>query len=1245
MKMYQLFFVFLLSLISFTLTGQRHISGRITDADDGAPIPGAAVFIANTTAGTATDAEGNYRLKISGEGSYRLAVSHVGYQPVFMNIESEDLLEILDISMQLREMEEVTVTAKTQFRKTDVELFWKTILGKKPSPKTIHATNPEDIYFYYNSETRKLTVTCRVPLQIVNNETGYHIQFILDRFTYDYNTGVCSWNGEYMFRELEPENYRQKNNWEKNRKKIYRVSVPYFMKSLYHDSLMKNGFLLVRTGNPDTEGPFRKVSLIPTRDFLINDSANNGKNLHVPSDSSILLVCFGKPVIDKDIVNIRLAQNGRKKWSSVGLFRNMLQTPGDTVRIFPDGTFWNTLNLTPVFSSKSLSGLDMMLPVEYNPKAESDEAARNEEVPPATVPPVNPLADTLIHAARRFNMQLSVFPQEKVYLHTDKPYYISGERIWFRTHVVDAALHIPASLANSVYVELFDLRDSVINRVKIGLENNTFSGYINIPENIPEGDYTIRAYTGRMRNLNEDYFFMKNIRIGDPMSRTIQAILEFEFTLDKKIGADIRFSSIHPLAPITPESVNISINNGKLMNVKCESGLAGLNFNLPPAQKQRILLLDAMYDKRPFRQYIRIPLPDDDFDVSFYPEGGSALYGCMGRIAFKAMQQDGTEIDVAGVVYDRQGNEIIQFKTDVRGMGQFMIAPEQDETYYAVCTNSKGQSKRFELPVARGDGYALSTTWLKDQLMVEVRRPEAGKTGDTLCLIVHTRGVVQDVRILYHTNEPVVFRKDLFPSGVTSLLLLTKNMVPVSERLVFAINEDQANVRCRTDKDTYIARSPVEYTVNITDESGEPLRGNLSVSITDDHEVTVDTTSNILTSILLTSDIRGNIPDPAYFFQKNAKSAYGLELLMLTHGWRRYDTERIVRNDFMYPDTLFEKGYEISGTVNRQLLTGTRTEENANVNILSFNGEFFGNTITDHIGRFYLPDGELRDSTWFMVQATPQSGRSELELILDKASYPERVIPLVTRGVPERNVFANYADKAERQYVDEHGTRIIHISEVTITAERKPVERSIYGTPDHSITEEELDKNPPSSLTTLFSRLPGVKVAEADGIVTFKLSRYPEGEPLILIDGTPTMMPGIDIPPVDDIAQVDILTSSTNLSVFRGEGLSGAIAIYTKAGKIYPPREKPYIKQIMPLGFQKPAEFYAPKYDTPVQNIKPDLRTTIHWQPSLTTDEMGKASFRFYTADAPSTYTVVIEGVTDDGKVVYQRDKVKVGEK
>ena len=113
------------------------------------------------------------KLKLQGKGSYRLTVSHVAYQPVFMDIEPGKESAVLNVAMHIHEMEEVKVTAKVSVRESDIELFWRTILGKKPSKKTIQATNPEAVYYYYNSETNKLTVTCRVPLQIVNYETGY----------------------------------------------------------------------------------------------------------------------------------------------------------------------------------------------------------------------------------------------------------------------------------------------------------------------------------------------------------------------------------------------------------------------------------------------------------------------------------------------------------------------------------------------------------------------------------------------------------------------------------------------------------------------------------------------------------------------------------------------------------------------------------------------------------------------------------------------------------------------------------------------------------------------------------------------------------------------------------------------------------------------------------------------------------------------------------------------------------------
>ena len=1223
--MNKVFLFFLLCFFPLTLSAQRTISGRITDAADSAPITGASVFIANTTAGVSTDADGYYQLKIPGEGSYQLVVSHVGYQSVFHDIEPGRTSQTFHAALQAQEIEEITVAVKVSARKNDVDLFWQKILGKKPSKKTIQALNPDDVFFYFNSETQKLTVTSRVPLQIVNYETGYHIQCVLDHFTHDYTADLSSWQFQPMFTELEPVNLKQKLLWEKNRKNVYQVSIVNFIKSLYQNTLFENGFLLANEIRQSNNIP--KFFWADPKYFLSSESLAPSKVLK--PDGELILFSYGKPITGNKELEVL---NGTRPIEKIGLFRHRIIVPDGSVSIFPDGTYKNSIQWVRAFSSNSISGLNMLLPAEYHSDGETESTNAYVENVQDDAQDIDPLAASLLDVSKRFDSQLTVFPQEKVHLHTDKPYYLSGERIWFRAHVVDAATHVPSFSSGSVYVELFNAKDSVVSRIKTGVGNDLYSGYIPIPEDAPEGDYTLRACTAGMRTLDEDYFFLKNIRIGDPMSRIMQVHPEFQFLPDQKIGAAFHFSSLRPFAPsplrpFTPESLKITVNNEKPVHLKTVDGKSGISFHLASKEKQRVMLLDAMYEKIPFRQYIKIPLPDDDFDVSFYPEGGSALYGVAGRVAFKAMQRDGTEIDVEGTVYDSQGNGIGQFKTGARGMGSLTLQPERGETYYAVCTNGKGQSKRFELPAAKEAGYALSATWSANRLMVNIIQPESQKAGDTLCLIVHTRGVVQDAIIWENTNEPVIFSKDFFPSGVSHLLLLTKEMTPVSERLVFVQNDDQAKVVAKTDKDSYPVKSPVEYTVKITDESGEPLLGNFSVSVTDNHTVASDSTSNILTSLLLTSDLRGNLPDPGYFFRnKGRPSEYALDLLMLTQGWRRYDKKRIVKNDLMFPDTLLTRKYGLSGTVRTHLLQ--RSVENANVSILSLGGDFAQNTITDRNGRFYVPDGETPDSTWLIVQTAQKSGIQDLELLLDEASYPERTIPVVANGIPDRIQFAQYADKEEQRYVDEYGTRISHIPEVVIKAKKIGKEYSQFYQPKdvhYVITEDDLKKFPPASTEFLLRRIPGIIVD--NGLITYRRELV-----AVMIDDFEGSLEGTA---PSNIIQVDFLERPVGF-------LSGyTISISTKSRK---PKETPYIKYFMPLGFQRPAEFYAPKYETPVRNTQPDLRTTIHWEPNITTDEEGKASVNFYTASATTTYTVVVEGVTEDGKIIYHRDEIVVND-
>ena len=139
------------------------------------------------------------------------------------------------------------------------------------------------------------------------------------------------------------------------------------------------------------------------------------------------------------------------------------------------------------------------------------------------------------------------------------------------------------------------------------------------------------------------------------------------------------------------------------------------------------------------------------------------------------------------------------------------------------------------------------------------------------------------------------------------------------------------------------------------------------------------------------------------------------------------------------------------------------------------------------------------------------------------------------------------------------------------------------------------------------------------------------------------MIDMIEMIDVFDIAQIDVL-KGTEAARFGMRGFGGVISITTKSRNGTFGRELPqfHIKTYTPLGYQHPVEFYAPKYDTPEKRNTqtPDLRTTIHWQPVVQTDDAGAASFEFYTADEQTSCTVVIEGITDDGRVIRQESKL-----
>ncbi|MEO5562090.1 MAG: hypothetical protein ABIR18_01620 [Chitinophagaceae bacterium] len=103
--------------------------------------------------------------------------------------------------------------------------------------------------------------------------------------------------------------------------------------------------------------------------------------------------------------------------------------------------------------------------------------------------------------------------QEKLFLHTDKEFYIAGEIVWFKIYYVDGVSNLPMQMSKLAYAEVLNSNNEPVLQAKISLEEATGKGAFYLPGSLTTGNYSIRAYTNWMKNFDANYFFEKKITV------------------------------------------------------------------------------------------------------------------------------------------------------------------------------------------------------------------------------------------------------------------------------------------------------------------------------------------------------------------------------------------------------------------------------------------------------------------------------------------------------------------------------------------------------------------------------------------------------------------------------------------------------------------------------------------------------------------------------------------------------------
>jgi hypothetical protein len=796
-----------------------------------------------------------------------------------------------------------------------------------------------------------------------------------------------------------------------------------------------------------------------------------------------------------------------------------------------------------------------------------------------------------------------VNPVEKVYLHMDKPYYALGDTIWFKAYVTVGSRHQLSAMSGALYVDLINEKDSILKTLKLPVSAGTTLGDFALQDEWHEGNYRIRAYTQWMRNAGEDYFFDHLFMVGSST-------------------ADLN---------ITSEGKSLGHKTSKV--------------SAPSGQKTA-----------------------STYDIQFFPEGGNLINGVIAKVAFKAVAPSGYGAAIKGTVVDDQNTNIIEFQSEHAGIGYFTFRPEEGRSYSAKVTTANGSETTIPLPKAVEDGYGLAV-FQPEGDSVLVRINVSAKQLNLLkqnpapvSLIVQSGGesiFTLGVNITT-VRTSIWLKKSEFPMGIAQFTLFAPNGEPLNERIAFIKNKDHMQLEVASPKSTYKSKDKVELQLVARNGKGERVPGSFSISVIDESKVPVDEAeeSTIFSNILLSSDLKGYIEKPNYYFTKDSEEVNrALDGLMLTQGYRRFSWKEITGANPVLPKFKAEQlGSPISGVVKT---LSNKVFAGAKVKLSSLRAGIMLDTISDAAGRFSFDNLVLTDSIKLTVQATTAKNGNKLELIIDTVSK----IGLSKRKLKSSDSLSFlYSMKAYVEHVKKQDalmnkmgglSRVQRLKEVTISARKKASQQytvqGMFQVPGGHSDQTFVLTNPEGCATLaicLQGMLHGVvfRPSASGEVRNYPFSRntpmtvYLDGRKLDLFEISDIFDNNLMDP--SDVGKIEVVRTNTALlNMFGGVP---SLFIITKNGyfrKTY----QPNIVNITPKGFNKVRDFYSPKYDPPgVANVVPDLRSTIYWNANVKTYSTGKATLNYFNADGPGSYKVVVEGINAEGELGRQVFRYKV---
>ena len=447
----------------------------------------------------------------------------------------------------------------------------------------------------------------------------------------------------------------------------------------------------------------------------------------------------------------------------------------------------------------------------------------------------------LLRFAGNIHQFNSIFPQEKVYLQFDNTSYYTGETIWYKAFVVNAST-LQRAESKVLYVDFISPTGVVLEQQKLKIVGGQADGTIIL---VDGSTSQAREVRGTMNYPSGFY--------------EIRAYTNYMLNFN-------------------PETIF-----SRVFAVYERPKMEGYYFEESPVIK---LHKTDLNEPRPEPGKLR------RINCSFYPEGGHLVKGQPNRVAFKVTDDTGLGIDAKGTVDGTR----TKVSTQHDGMGSFTVTP--GDRRISVTLTLDGKNHTFTLPAAEKEGISMIVTQgSKDKLTIELNNTPS-LTGKTLGMALTCRGEIVDFCTIEtgQGNTRTTRSMDGIPEGVCRINIFDADGTLYASRALYHHSQALKTPRIEVtpDKKEYAPFERINLKFQLKDGQGNPFRDRFCLSVRDTRGQGNILADDLRTSLLLSSDLKGYIENPSWYFDTNdADRDAALDLLMLVQGWERYDWQTI----------------------------------------------------------------------------------------------------------------------------------------------------------------------------------------------------------------------------------------------------------------------------------------------------------------------------------------------------------------